>query len=236
MWMGADGCEGGDESGYALYPSWYGYNSDCVSGVVCDGNCDHGDPFGPYYRPFEADYTIQNPGDHWFWHPNVPYYTARDIWKHYVMTIGRGYNSIMNLPPNTTGIIPEEYVEQTRKFGAMYRATFANPIGQTTASPWPCNVPVELILNDAHSFDTLVLMEDLRFRQSVGSFAIDVQLTKKPGVWQQISVPANKTIGHKIVNWLETPVEMVIAVRFRALQCIFSSFCLKEFAIYDSFF
>jgi len=236
MWMGADGCEGGDESGFALYPNWYGSDVDCASGTVCDGNCGSGDPFGPYYRPCEADYTIQNPGDWWFWHPHLPYYTAKDMWMHYVMTVGRGYNSILNLPPNTTGIIPYEYAQETRKFGSMLKETFAAPIAQTTASPWPCGIPVVLPLDSVYSFDVILLMEDLQYRQSVAMFAIDVQLDSKPGTWQQISVPANQTIGHKIINWMTTPVERVVAVRFRALKCLFPSFCLKQFAIYDAIF
>lgn len=41
-----------------------------------------------YFMPVEADATIQNPGDRWFWHPNASYWNAKDIWTHFFLTWG----------------------------------------------------------------------------------------------------------------------------------------------------
>ena len=61
--------------------------------------------------------STQNPGDAWFWHPDVEYMTASQLWNIYMLTIGRGANLILNLPPNASGLVPENFVKEVTALG-----------------------------------------------------------------------------------------------------------------------
>lgn len=51
------------------------------------------------------------------------------LWDHYMLTVGRGETFILNMPPDTTGRIPAEYVAETTKLGQALKA-FNNPIAK----------------------------------------------------------------------------------------------------------
>ncbi len=61
-----------------------------------------------YYLPMEECDTISM---RWFWAPNDPPKTVRTLYKLYVQTVGRGANLLLNVPPDKTGRIPQEYVD-----------------------------------------------------------------------------------------------------------------------------
>jgi len=85
--------------------------------------------FGPQFssfRPRDADVTIQNPGDAWFWEvrrcacaPFVwlsvdarahaqkdhAFWNASMLWNNYLPSVGHGGNHIINVPPDSTGIL-----------------------------------------------------------------------------------------------------------------------------------
>ena len=85
---------GGGETGVGDYPVWNAANAT---------HSDFG-PFGSMFLPREADATIQNPGDAWFWKKNHAFWNATTIWHHWLLTVGRGENFILNMPPDTTGL------------------------------------------------------------------------------------------------------------------------------------
>jgi alpha-L-fucosidase len=97
---GSDGCMAGHEKGYSGYPLYHGQGvPNSVAGEMCDNNMQ-----GLWYRPEEVDYSIQNPGDAWFWHPNVEYLSAVELWNTYMLTVARGASLILNVPPNSSGL------------------------------------------------------------------------------------------------------------------------------------
>jgi alpha-L-fucosidase len=49
-----------------------------------------------------------------------------------MLTVGRGEAFILNMPPDTTGRIPKEYVDATAKFGQALKA-FNTPIAKVVA-------------------------------------------------------------------------------------------------------
>ena len=55
--------------------------------------------------------SILNPGGDWFWHPGLAHWNASTIWRHYLQTVGRGMNLILNIPPDVTGQIPSAFVQ-----------------------------------------------------------------------------------------------------------------------------
>jgi alpha-L-fucosidase len=121
------------------------------------------------YRPQEVDFSIQNPGDAWFWHPNVEYDAALQLWNIYMLTVGRGSNLILNVPPNSSGLIPDNLVKETRALGSAI-ASLSPPhaiamLNSTTTLSVGDAVVVRLPVGAA--FDTVVSMEDLSGGQCV---------------------------------------------------------------------
>ena len=62
---------------------------------------------GQIYVPYESDLSIQNPGDAWFYHKGHVYDSSADLWAKYLATAGRGSTFILNVPPDTSGLVPE---------------------------------------------------------------------------------------------------------------------------------
>lgn len=123
-----------------------------------------------------ADPTVQNPGDAWFWHPNVEYQTAAQLWNIYMLTVGRGANWILNIPPNSTGVIPEEFVKETRLLGAGIASL---GISKAVASVQPRTaVPVgsalTLSLPTNAVFDTVVTTEELAGGQLIAAYTLEL--------------------------------------------------------------
>ncbi len=61
-----------------------------------------------YYLPMEVCDTICG---NWFWTPDDRPKTVRTLYKLYAESVGRGANLLLNVPPDKTGRIPQEYVD-----------------------------------------------------------------------------------------------------------------------------
>ena len=77
--------------------------------------------------------------------------------------VGRGSTWILNMPPNTTGVIPEEYAREVRLLGTAVRASFdASIVERSDIPPTHC-ADLEIILHvPKHArFDAVMLQENL---------------------------------------------------------------------------
>jgi len=83
---------------------------------------------GAAYTAHEVDHTIMNPGDHWFWREDHPYLSASDLFQHWLSTVGQGSNYILNVPPDTSGSIPQNFAAEVARFGAALNASFDVPV------------------------------------------------------------------------------------------------------------
>ena len=63
-----------------------------------------------HYVPYESDISIQNPGDAWFYHKGHVFDSASNLWQKYLAVVGRGSHFIINVPPNRSGLIVDEFV------------------------------------------------------------------------------------------------------------------------------
>lgn len=127
----------GNENGVAGDPCWATINTD----GWCPGNADEkqlnsGVRGGTNWIPAEADVSIR-PG--WFWHKKEDsrVRSAGDLWDHYFETVGRGASWILNVPPNSRGVIGESDVNSLAEFGRRLKETFAHNLAksaQATAS------------------------------------------------------------------------------------------------------
>lgn len=111
---------------------------------------------GPDWLPAECDVSIR-PG--WFWRAseNGRVKTLDQLVEIYFASVGRGANLILNVPPDSRGLVHENDVKVLRQFGAWHRATFEKPV----------------LLGEPA--DIIELREPIQEGQRVSSFALDVK-------------------------------------------------------------
>ena len=201
---GPDGCLVGGETGSGSYPCFL-FN-DGPTHYACQ-EMDAPPPVTPslIFAPHEQDHTILNPGDMWWFVQGHPWLSAAELFETYLVTIGRGNTYILNMPPNTTGVIPEFLYNETALLGAATRASFspesaqARLVNQTvecgpSAAPLPLPAP-----SGGFLFDAVVLEEDIALgNQRIAGY--ELQTCSEPGAacaeaqWKTITGPGLQTV------------------------------------------
>lgn len=181
------------------------------------------DPQGKYFVPFETTVSIQNPGDAWFWHSGHAFLSAAELFDQYLATVGRGAHWILNLPPNTTGIIPQAYVESVTTAGDAIRRSFGVSVGSsshTTKLTGQCE-QLAVVVRASAVFDAVMIREDLSAGQAILSYSLELQDCHS-GSWELVrlnSTLAGQTVGMKSIAVLRAP-SSACAVRLRCTAAI----------------
>ena len=186
------------------------------------------------WQPRQTPDSLQE--KHWFWHAdtNMSIMTASHIWERWLMTVGGGSHYLLNIPPNSSGVIPEAYHAIAKEFGDGLRSSIGSPVAQLFNHSGSCTTPAVLNLpGDGKAVDMLQVREDVRHGQKIAKYALDAQLQN--GTWTKLKVklrpaipntmykdsgsPAiQETVGHRVVDLLEEPLgKDVKAVRFRCI-------------------
>jgi alpha-L-fucosidase len=164
----------------------------------------------------------------WFWHPKKRVKTASDLIDFYYQSVGRNGNMLLNLPPDTRGLIPDNQLASLRLMSQVIGETFARNLasGGTLsadasakghpparaldgnldswweAAPGHTQATLLLHLPKEMTFDVVSLQEAVDHRgQRIETFAVDVW---DGGVWKEVDTQT--TVGHKrLLRW-KTPV------------------------------
>lgn len=205
----------GSEQGWAAYPLW---------NVVPQGAGleQWVGPQNSGWIPAEANIFTRN---NWFWTPGSDK-TLRSVdflKKVYFESIGRGGNLLVNMTPDTSGIIPEAEVTRLADFGKTIQKTFSAPQGTTTGK----KAETEIILNvsDARPFSLIEMEEDLKEGQFVKHYEVQALVGDQ---WR--SIAKGESIGRRrlqLLNPLRTP-------RLRLLLRDSPSAVIRKFAAYDA--
>uniref|UniRef100_A0A1D1YGV1 Putative alpha-L-fucosidase 1 n=1 Tax=Anthurium amnicola TaxID=1678845 RepID=A0A1D1YGV1_9ARAE len=86
-----------------------------------------GDLYGHDWVPAECDVSIR-PG--WFWHSSEHPKSAIDLLEIYYKSVGRNCFLILNVPPNSSGLISDEDLQVLQDFSKLRRAIFSNNLAQ----------------------------------------------------------------------------------------------------------
>jgi hypothetical protein len=121
------------------------------------------------FAPHEQDHTILNPGDMWWWVEGHVWFSAAELFETYLVTIGRGNTYILNMPPNSTGVIPEYLTNESAQLGRAVNASFSpeSAVAQLVDQTVTCglNAPALLLpvptAGGDLAFDAVVLEEDI---------------------------------------------------------------------------
>ena len=164
----------------------------------------------------------------WFWAPNKSVRTAAELIDIYYQSVGRNSNMLMNLSPDSRGLIPDNQLANLHLMSQVVKQTFArnlaagatltadnsNPTHRPSlaldsnldtwweAAPGHSTATLTLKLPAARTFDVVSLQEAVDHRsQRIESFAIDIW---DGSDWKQVD--EQTTVGHKrLLRW-DSPV------------------------------
>ena len=163
----------------------------------------------------------------WFWAYGKSGRTAADLVNYYYSSVGRNGNSLLNLSPDTRGLIPDNQVMAVRQMAQVIGATFAKNLaagGKLTAdtsnpahapslaldgnldtwweaAPGQTAATLTLTLPKPVTFDVVSLQESVDQRgQRIESFGVDVWNGTQ---WTQMD--QQTTVGHKRLLRLTSP-------------------------------
>ena len=228
LFLGRDIEHVGNENAKACYPFWNSLNTldgtyYTVSKSYKWDQCNTGDPLGKLYRPQLAPTTISFSTGGWMWQgPRKPQPIERRMQAYYE-TIGRGAGLIVNLTPDTTGLIPEDLVSAAKKYGMEIKRQFGNPIASSNAKD-----PVQTLqFKEPKTINQVVTMEDLQDGQKISEYTIEAQVD---GQWK--TIVKGKTIGHKRIDQFE-PVT-ASAVRFSVTGSLVKTAVMRSIAVFNN--
>lgn len=114
----------GDEAGVAGTTCWSLFNSSNVQiGHTDSRYSGQGDPFGHDWVPAECDVSIR-PG--WFWHASEAPKSALTLLDLYYKSVGRNCLLLLNVPPNSSGLISQEDIQVLQEFSEIRSSIFSH--------------------------------------------------------------------------------------------------------------
>lgn len=198
----------GNEQGIAGDPLWATVNnSRYYPGTPLSKELTNGDPDGVDWVPAECDVSIR-PG--WFWREseNSKVKSGKQIFDLYLKSVGRGANFLLNVPPDTRGLIHEADIQALKEYKRLKDAFYAKPI----TGKWSAK-------DSTFSFSGLkrvggiVIKEDIRQGQRVRQYTVEV--LRADNQWE--SIAQLQSIGAQRI--LDVDIEAK-AVRVRVQSAI----------------
>jgi alpha-L-fucosidase len=183
---------GTGELGIAAQPSWSG--ADNVSGSPSAGEGHHGDPRGRMYAPPSCDAVLS---EHcWFGGRAYPpghckLSSTPNLVRKYLTSVGRNCNLILNIAPDTHGVVGAEELARYEAMGKAVSCLFSDPVASTTAPSLPMNLstgiihwmlPTGVVAKGGNY--SLVLEEDLRNGQLIGNYSLMCCASDSGESWQ----------------------------------------------------
>ncbi|CAL0321950.1 unnamed protein product [Lupinus luteus] len=115
----------GNEGGAAGSTCWSLFNRSAAGIGRVDFDSKYqseGDPSGPDWVPALCDISIR-PG--WFWHASEHPKSARTLLNIYYKSVGRNCLLLLNVPPNSSGIISAEDIQVLKEFSDLRNSIFS---------------------------------------------------------------------------------------------------------------
>lgn len=88
---------------------------------------NQGDPKGSHWVPPECDVSIRKG---WFWHKSESPKSVKQLLKIYYKSVGKNCVLLINVPPNSTGLIPQEDAHTLKQFKAAIDTIFTTNLAQ----------------------------------------------------------------------------------------------------------
>ncbi|KAK2980933.1 hypothetical protein RJ640_022912 [Escallonia rubra] len=119
----------GNEKGYAGRTCWSTINGSSLS--IGNGSIvnylNTGDPKGTDWLPAECDVSIRTG---WFWHKSQSPKGLNELLEIYYNSVGRNCLLLLNVPPNTTGLISKSDVQRLTEFKSAIDTIFSTNMAE----------------------------------------------------------------------------------------------------------
>ncbi|KAL7183918.1 hypothetical protein ACSBR2_026151 [Camellia fascicularis] len=119
----------GDEKGFAGKTCWSTINRTSLS--IGNGSIvnylNTGDPKGTDWLPAECDVSIRTG---WFWHKSQEPKKLSQLLEIYYNSVGRNCLLLLNVPPNTTGLLSENDVQRLKEFRSAIDTIFSTNLAE----------------------------------------------------------------------------------------------------------
>jgi hypothetical protein len=235
------------------YPNWYYCNlsdplishSGCGSVNDTAHGIDSTDAHGQYgvsYRPLEL--TESAIGGWFGTKGDTVRANATQLWQSWMASVGVGGGWILNLPPTTTGQIPESWAAPAIQFGAALRASFSTPV-RTVLSPQynatvQCgrNAPALVIgWTIPVTFNAVRSAEDVYHSgQVVSRYTIEAYVFPQPPrpaspLWVNVTA-RGRSVGLGTIDMMATGNVTATHLRWRCLAATSPSVVLSTIELY----
>ncbi|MFF2515009.1 alpha-L-fucosidase [Streptomyces sp. NPDC058086] len=147
--------------------------------------------------PAECDVSIR---DGWFYHADQQPKSVDELTDIYFRSVGRNSVLLLNIPPDTQGLLPAADVVRLREFRERVDRELPEDLGRgavVRSSPGVFTVD----LGAEREVDRIRLAEDIRHGQQVESFVVEAY---GAGVWRRVAGAG--TIGASRILLLPAPV------------------------------
>ncbi|KAL7146437.1 hypothetical protein ABFS83_06G041100 [Erythranthe nasuta] len=231
----------GNEKGYAGSTCWSTINGTSLSignATILD-YLNTGDPKGANWLPAECDVSIR-PG--WFWHKSQAPKKLSELLEIYYKSVGRNCLLLLNVPPNTTGLISESDVQRLSQLRRAIDTIFTSNLAEK------CSVEAssqrggesgdfgpENMLDEDHLWTYWAPSENekkdywIEFRAKSGGIKFNViRIQEAIGLGQRIKkheiyvdgirVAKGSTVGYKRLHRLKMGVVHGISVRIKIVK------------------
>ena len=194
---GPDGCLVNAESFGGTYPLYHASRHAQASYSCTDASAPSS---GQYFSLTESDFTVLEPGDNWFWAAGDPWLNGSAIYEQYSAKLDQGASLILNIPPNSSGVIPQPIMDELAIFAQLRAAAWASPAGVLAAPvAAPC-AALSVELPVAGDFDTLLLGEGLAAGQVIAAYTVEAR-DAASGAWRPLLAGVHgKTVGSRLVD------------------------------------
>ena len=237
--LGPDARWCGNEKGFAGETNWNTLDTEGFTigaGGPSTDTLNHGNKFGKKYIPAEADVSIR-PG--WFYHQKEDSLvkSPQQLFKIYLNSVGRGANLLLNVPPDTRGLINLHDSAVLMEFRKLRKENFNKNL-LTSARFYLTNKNSQISIvavndNNNKTFETIkkpesetiiidlkhpqkinciVLEENLAAGQNCARFTIELKNENK----ETIKTIDGTTIGHKRI--LTFPAAQANTITLRILE------------------
>ncbi|XP_065870723.1 alpha-L-fucosidase 1-like [Euphorbia lathyris] len=119
----------GNENGFAGKTCWSLINRTSLSigeGTIVD-YLNTGDPRGTDWVPAECDVSLRQG---WFWHKSQSPKKLSTLLQIYYNSVGRNCVLLLNVPPNSTGLISQNDVQRLKQFRAAIDTIFSTNLAE----------------------------------------------------------------------------------------------------------
>lgn len=114
----------------------------------------------------------------------------------YLSSIGVGANLLINLTPDTRGLVPDAEVSMLEAFGTELQRTFDEPKGSVSSEGrWEEGNTLILDLGQPTDVAFVVMEEDLRYGQRVSQYRVEIRVD---GKW--VPLVEGSSIGRKRIQ------------------------------------